>query len=123
MANDRFHFVATLAREIPDLAPHHVADLAAGLIRYGAKASRDAVKLCNGELDQDEYERARHRTAATIDALLKYFSDLEYMAGRFPKIGYAIGGDPRGFSLKLRLPSKISNTWGGEEAGYGVPGS
>ena len=31
------------------------------------------------------------------------------------------GGDPRGFSLKLVLPSGRYNTWGGPPEGYGVP--
>lgn len=31
------------------------------------------------------------------------------------------GGDPRGYVLKLRVPSGSSNTWGGPECGIGVP--
>ena len=32
-----------------------------------------------------------------------------------------IGGDPRGYALKIMLPSKMYNTWGGPEDGYGIP--
>lgn len=32
-----------------------------------------------------------------------------------------LGGDPRGFTVKLLFPSGIYNTWGGKESGYGVP--
>ena len=32
-----------------------------------------------------------------------------------------VGGDPRGYTLKLRLPSGKGNTWGGDECGWGVP--
>lgn len=32
-----------------------------------------------------------------------------------------IGGDPRGYALKILLPSKEYNTWGGAEDGYGIP--
>ena len=30
-------------------------------------------------------------------------------------------GDPRGYVLKIMLPSGRYNTWGGAESGYGVP--
>ena len=29
-------------------------------------------------------------------------------------------GDPRGYVVKLHLPSGKSNTWGGKESGYGI---
>lgn len=32
-----------------------------------------------------------------------------------------IGGDPRGYALKILLPSGLYNTWGGVENGYGIP--
>ena len=32
-----------------------------------------------------------------------------------------IGGDPRGYALKVLLPSGGYNTWGGPEDGYGIP--
>ena len=31
------------------------------------------------------------------------------------------GGDPRGFTVKLKLSRGAYNTWGGSEEGYGVP--
>jgi hypothetical protein len=31
------------------------------------------------------------------------------------------GGDPRGYTVKVHLPTGASNTWGGREDGYGVP--
>lgn len=34
----------------------------------------------------------------------------------FPRFG----GDPRGYVVKLKLPSGRSNTWGGAEAGWGI---
>ena len=30
------------------------------------------------------------------------------------------GGDPRGFTVKLHLPSGRSNSWGGPEEGFGI---
>lgn len=35
----------------------------------------------------------------------------------------SFGGDPRGATVKIHFKSKRHNTWGGEEAGYAVPGS
>ena len=32
-----------------------------------------------------------------------------------------INGDPRGYALKILLPSKDYNTWGGQEDGGGIP--
>ena len=32
-----------------------------------------------------------------------------------------IGGDPRGYALKIILPSKDYNTWGGVDYGWGIP--
>lgn len=31
------------------------------------------------------------------------------------------GGDPRGYTVKVFLPSGRYNTWGGESEGWGVP--
>lgn len=33
------------------------------------------------------------------------------------------GGDPRGYTVKVKLPSGRYNTWGGKEDGWGVPTS
>jgi len=35
-------------------------------------------------------------------------------------IGVKFNGDPRGYAVKLLLPSKAYNTWGGEGEGWGI---
>lgn len=37
------------------------------------------------------------------------------------RIKVNFGGDPRGYTVKLILPSGRYNTWGGAEDGWGVP--
>jgi hypothetical protein len=37
--------------------------------------------------------------------------------------GVKFKDDPRGYTVRLLLPSGAYNTWGGKEEGYGVPGS
>ena len=35
-------------------------------------------------------------------------------------VGIKFNGDPRGFAVKLMLPSGDFNTWGGKEEGWGI---
>ena len=32
-----------------------------------------------------------------------------------------LGGDPRGYTVKVKFPSGAYNTWGGSSEGYGIP--
>lgn len=68
-----------------------------------------AVAACNRNLtDKEQAQRA---------ALV---ADAEALAAVYDATAIT-GGDPRGFSLKLVLPSGRCNTWGGPAEGYGVP--
>lgn len=119
--SERDEFVAVLARELPDMAAHHVAELAGFLVAASRKMDRLAVALCNGDIDQEPFSKRADRLREKIDAKFAEFGKLEYLKDKMPAIQFQLGGDPRGYTLKLHLPSKRHNTWGGEEAGYGVP--
>jgi hypothetical protein len=102
-------FVAVLAEAVPTLAPHQVVDVASGLRALARRLTRYATRECNGvlsEADRTRYVGAEHAARVTAAAY-----------GLTAKVG----GDPRGYCLKLILPTKRSNTWGGVDDGWGVP--
>ena len=78
------------------------------------------VRECNGYSSPNPYFRAdlaeakdrvaRARTEARLKDLCRHYG-----------FGLNLGGDPRGFAVKLILPTGRYNTWGGKEEGYGVP--
>jgi hypothetical protein len=106
---DKLELVAVLTREL-DQPVGAVVELAQSLIRLGVKHGGLACALCNGVIDQDEYARRQGKIRDKLTALLGGSG-----------IGVEFGGDPRGYTVKLQLPSKRSNTWGDD--GYGIPGS
>lgn len=92
------------------VAPHVAAREALALIRIGAGVSRWAVKACNGivryhgngissgtwyESDEAAKDKADARALAKAQAI----------ADRYGAT-VAIGGDPRGYVLRLRLASR-----------------
>lgn len=109
---DRLELVAVLTRELPGQPVGVVVELAQAVMRHGHRHGGLACALCNGVIEQDEYERRQGKIRDKLTGLLGVLG-----------IGVKFGGDPRGFTVKLLLPSKRSNTWGGEEDGWGVPGS
>lgn len=113
---------AMLAREVPTAAPHWIADTVTALYRLGRRASNVAVRLCNGQIEQEKYDRAQERNERAAEAaLLTLFTADGKRPDALPD-GWAVktGGDPRGYCLRLFTPSKPHNTWGGEESGWGV---
>lgn len=109
---DKLEFIALLSRELPDHSIGAVVELGQTLMRQGHKHAGLACALCNGVIDQDEFERRTERIRQKLAKLLDVLG-----------IRVRYGGDPRGFTVKLRLKSGRYNTWGGAEDGWGVPGS
>lgn len=134
---EREEFVGVLAEAMIPQGTNgfNVALVARNLMRWGATQSRIAVALCNGEMEQDEYDKKTERLRAQAEPILRQFH-----------IRAIWGGDPRGYSLKLILPNVCPqcnyvgpcttcpkcvratqpsryNTWGGKEDGWGVPTS
>ena len=100
-------FGAILAREVPDMRPYSVGDLAANLIRLGKRANTLAVALCNGWVEQGAYDRRHEAIKAKLDGL----ADGLFLTAGW---GYSVGGDPRGCVLKLTVPSGYTNDFGRE---------
>lgn len=111
--------VATLATE-PDgghRQPHLIAQDAIKLLRLGARAATLSVRLCNDEgwqrrgvwddKDETKYEKTRERILRDCNGIAAHYNAT-----------CALGGDPRGYVLKLHLRSKRSNTLGND--GWGV---
>lgn len=118
---------AVLATENPTKAivPHIVARDCAALISLARAAQRVALTRCNGierwndqakmrlasltEEDEARLDKATDRTRAKAGEIAaKYGATAE------------VGGDPRGYVLRLRLASGRSNSFAGE--GWGIEG-
>lgn len=110
--------VAILATE-PDgghRPPHLIAQDALKLLRLGARAATLSVRLCNGEgwhgrgwNDADEkcYEKSRERILRDCNGIAAHYNAT-----------CTLGGDPRGYVLKLQLKTKRNNTFGND--GWGI---
>ena len=117
----------------------------ARLLRHAATYQRLAVAYCNGPEHLNErnpfatiaaksataqkahaaYEAERSKAInAWEDRLAR---DTERCALRIKdicapfKLPVTLGGDPRGYCVKVKLPDGSHNTWGGSEDGIGVP--
>jgi len=106
-------FAIILAKAFPNRTANEVARFSKEIRRLGRRAKRLAVQNCNGpwgDADDDKHTA----NAVAVSALCCEFDQ---------RIEAHVGGDPRGYTIKLILPTRVYNTWGGEESGYGVPGS
>ncbi|KAB0269047.1 hypothetical protein [Microvirga brassicacearum] len=106
-------------------APHLIAADVIALLRIGGGVARRAVQHCNGipryegkpgqlvatwhQEDEDRKERLDARDLAKASEI----------AARYGAKAQ-IGGDPRGYTLRLFLASGRNNTFGGAESGWGV---
>lgn len=115
--SDREEFLVRLAIELPGVPPTAILDYGRAILRAARKLDRLAVALCNGDVDPDSYDAAKARAVARVQRAL---DGLAEWTDRRVTIA-EVGGDPRGHTLKLRLPSGKGNTWGGDECGWGVP--
>lgn len=106
---DLIDFCVLLAREDTGMAWIDVAILADKLLRWGTSLSRLAVQDCNVGLDEEGLSR-RDSLRAKVTKSCEEF-----------KIVPVFSGDPRGATLKLKLPSGFSNDWG--STGVCVPTS
>ena len=106
MTREREEFVEALARE-PALKGVRVVDLARKLCRLATAHHRLAEVDCNYGLSAVE-ERKNRRIENQIKALCQSVH-----------IDPIFSGDPRGTTVKLKLPSKRTNDWG--NTGWCVP--
>lgn len=94
-------------------APHQIAADALMLSRLASAAESNALALCNGDRQQDAYDRKKESIERRANAIA---------AGYWLRA--KCGGDPRGYCLRLystnaKRPLR-GNTWGGDQEGYGV---
>lgn len=101
------------------------------LLTLASRLQRWAVACCNGDYPADNGERATVqckecerswvpgfvRTGVCRDCLTE--ARVEALAKHYGAVAHC-GGDPRGYVVKLKLPSGAHNGWGGAEDGWCV---
>lgn len=76
------------------------------LMALGRRAGNNAVRLCN----EGDY---RDKSDIVVKAVSKALNE----AGVDAK--FKVGGDPRGYCLKIMMPDGRCNSFGGPEEGWG----
>jgi hypothetical protein len=107
------------------VSPYRAASDALALIRIGKGVSRRAVALCNGiprwnakaGMVLNEWTEADDARREKADG--KALKAAQAIADRYA-LRVKLGGDPRGFVLKLLSPDDRYNTLGGSGDGWGV---
>lgn len=93
---------------------HGTARDAFDLMRIARALNKINLRLCNEDMSDAEYDRIKAREA-------KLEADAALIAKEFGVTIIPGSGDPRGFSLKLKLPDGRYNSFGGAEEGWGIP--
>ena len=97
------------------------------LLRHAKTHGNLAVAECNGPgdwVDHVPYPRAGEIYAEFEAKIEKRQEQIEKRIQQVCElIGCTVrfGGDPRGYTVSVFLPSGRYNTWGGAESGWGVP--
>ena len=120
---ERDAFIGVLVENVPgaftDLARYReVVQVADQFMKLARTLERINVRECNDDYADTDWGRnkrsrdiaASKRTEARLKDLCRHYG-----------FGLNLGGDPRGYAVKLILPTGRYNTWGGKEEGYGVP--
>ena len=106
--------------------PHHAAAVAEALAAIARSAKTAAVAACNHQRGYDALPSSVARNLKRATALLARYqgisSDGAHMAPETIKamrgVSVTIGGDPRGYCLRvLGLPG---NSMGGDDSGFGL---
>ncbi len=125
---EREEFVVTLSKALPDKPQQQVLRAARLLMRHAKTHQRLSEESCNGHPAQSSPFIDSKRLGQLQDAWDARIERREKQIERriteiCADIGVTpdFGGDPRGYTVKIHLPSGAYNTWGGKESGYGVP--
>lgn len=127
-AKEREEFFAALAAACPDIPRARLLAIGRKLCTLSRAHAQIAEDQCNGpgdyvnripypaagEIYREWEERCELREKKTEERIVK-------LAEQLPGVRVRFGGDPRGYTVALHLPTGASNSWGGKEYGYGVP--
>lgn len=108
---DRENFIALLVHEYPLDVPEVVAARARRLMRFGTTYCRYQETYCSVELsdyEERKLERRERRTEELVRSLCAEFS---------PPLLVEFQGDPRGHTIKLKVPSGRATCWDGSTVG------
>lgn len=125
--SDRVNFILRFCLSYPARPREETVHAAGQLLRLARKYQRLAEEECDGPGDyihripypragkildqwQAGLEKRQEATAAKIRALCTEWS-----------LPVDLGGDPRGYCVKVHFPDGKGNTWGGDSEGWGVP--
>jgi hypothetical protein len=98
-----------LSQDIPEGCPRPLfAEACSRLQRLAKRHHRLQEHECNRGLSAKEQKKE-----ARIEAQARVL--VEALGWKL-----RVGGDPRGYTLKVLLPSGRYNTWGGAEEGWGI---
>lgn len=88
------------------------------LQRTGRAADRAGEAECNRQpVYPDEFHDKRKATSHKARTAL---AQLEPYRAHPVGVTIEVGGDPRGYCLKLHHPAIGGNTWGGDVSGWGI---
>lgn len=114
----------------------HISETCSLICRSATSYCRIQEEICNGHpacsnpglpIETVNRLQARHekwcdKREQQLERRLKELVDqLPTVDGQGIKLN--VGGDPRGYTVKLFMPDGRYDTWGGAEEGLGVPGS
>lgn len=134
-AKEREEFISRFREEFPDRSREECLHAARLLLRHSKTHGRLAVESCNGHplqgisppigCDMKEYNarisKAQDRWDARIEKKEKQIEARMMEICKPFNLPVTFGGDPRGYTVKVKFPSGRYNTWGGSEDGWGVP--
>jgi hypothetical protein len=126
-AKERERFIIELTRALSATPTHHVERAARLILRHAKTHGNIAEAECNGPgpwVDRIPYPEAGEIYAKHEARCEKRRERIERRIAEICKplgIVADFQGDPRGYTVKLHLPTGASNTWGGREDGFGVP--
>lgn len=129
---ERETFIARFMRDAatahPEVSAEDAHRAALLLLRHATTHGRLAVMSCNGHpaqvssLPAERINALQDRWDAWIEKREAQIEKrMRAILAPFPAFAVTFGGDPRGYTVKLKLPSGAYNTWGGSEDGFGVP--
>ena len=104
----------------PNHPPYRAARDAESLVRLGKRAQRIAEQRCNGIQRYDSQARQTLATWTEADearaekATAQIENQARAILERYGARDITVAGDPRGFCLKVKLASGLSNSFGGD---------